>query len=92
MASLGLQKKNQFLVGFALETQNEIENSKKKLEKKNLDLIVLNSLRDKGAGFKGDTNKVTFIDKDNKVTPFDVKSKRDVAQDILEHIITKINA
>ena len=92
LASLGLQKKNQFLVGFALETQNEIENSKKKLEKKNLDLIVLNSLRDKGAGFKGDTNKVTFIDKDNKVTPFDVKSKRDVAQDILEHIITKINA
>ena len=74
LASLGLQKKNQFLVGFALETQNEIENSKKKLEKKNLDLIVLNSLRDKGAGFKGDTNKVTFIDKDNKVTPFDVKS------------------
>ena len=92
LASMGLQKKNQFLVGFALETQNEIENSKKKLEKKNLDLIVLNSLRDKGAGFKGDTNKVTFIDKDNKVTPFDVKSKRDVAQDILEHIITKINA
>ena len=92
LASLGLQKKHQFLVGFALETQNELENSKKKLEKKNLDLIVLNSLRDKGAGFKGDTNKVTFIDKDNKVTPFDVKSKRDVAQDILEHIITKINA
>ena len=92
LASLGLQKKNQFLVGFALETQNEIENSKKKLEKKNLDLIVLNSLRDKGAGFKGDTNKVTFIDKNNKVTPFDVKSKRDVAQDILEYIITKINA
>jgi phosphopantothenoylcysteine decarboxylase/phosphopantothenate--cysteine ligase len=92
LASLGLQKKNQFLVGFALETQNELENSKKKLEKKNLDLIVLNSLRDKGAGFKGDTNKVTFIDKDNKVTPFDVKSKRDVARDILEHIITKIDA
>ena len=92
LASLGLQKKNQFLVGFALETQNEIENSKKKLEKKNLDLIVLNSLRDKGAGFKGDTNKVTFIDKDNKVTPFDVKSKKDVARDILEHIITKIDA
>ena len=53
---------------------------------------MLNSLRDKGAGFKGDTNKVTFIDKDNKVTPFDVKSKRDVARDILEHIITKIDA
>ena len=92
LASLGLQKKHQFLVGFALETQNELENSKKKLEKKNLDLIVLNSLRDKGAGFKGDTNKVTFIDKDNKVTPFDVKSKRDVARDILEHIISKLDA
>ncbi|MFT4673699.1 MAG: phosphopantothenoylcysteine decarboxylase/phosphopantothenate--cysteine ligase [Saprospiraceae bacterium] len=92
LASLGLLKKDQFLVGFALETQNELENSKKKLEKKNLDLIVLNSLRDKGAGFKGDTNKVTFIEKDNKVTPFDVKSKHEVARDILEHIITKINA
>jgi phosphopantothenoylcysteine decarboxylase/phosphopantothenate--cysteine ligase len=92
LASLGLLKKGQFLVGFALETQNELENSKKKLEKKNLDLIVLNSLRDKGAGFKGDTNKVTFIEKDNKVTPFDVKSKHEVARDILEHIITKINA
>lgn len=92
LASLGMQKKHQFLVGFALETENELENSKKKLEKKNLDLIVLNSLRDKGAGFKGDTNKVTFIDKDNKVTPFDVKSKKDVARDILEHIISKIDA
>tara|TARA_B100000795_G_scaffold168785_1_gene127186 strand:- start:23470 stop:24684 length:1215 start_codon:yes stop_codon:yes gene_type:complete len=92
LASLGLLKKDQFLVGFALETQNELENSKKKLDKKNLDLIVLNSLRDKGAGFKGDTNKVTFIDKDNKVTPFDVKSKHEVARDILKHIITKIDA
>jgi phosphopantothenoylcysteine decarboxylase/phosphopantothenate--cysteine ligase len=92
LASLGAQKKHQFLVGFALETQNELENAKKKLEKKNLDLIVLNSLRDKGAGFKGDTNKVTFVDKDNKVTPFDVKTKQEVARDILEHIITKIDA
>lgn len=92
LASLGLQKKHQFLVGFALETQNELENSKKKLEKKNLDLIVLNSLRDKGAGFKADTNKVTLIDKDHKVTPFDVKSKKDVARDILEHIISKLDA
>jgi phosphopantothenoylcysteine decarboxylase/phosphopantothenate--cysteine ligase len=92
LASLGAQKKHQFLVGFALETQNELENAKKKLEKKNLDLIVLNSLRDEGAGFKGDTNKVTFVDKDNKVTPFDVKTKLEVARDILEHIITKIDA
>ncbi|WP_271856333.1 bifunctional phosphopantothenoylcysteine decarboxylase/phosphopantothenate--cysteine ligase CoaBC [Patiriisocius marinus] len=92
LASAGLIKKQQFLVGFALETQNELTNAKKKLEKKNLDLIVLNSLRDKGAGFKGDTNKVTLVDKDNKVTPFEVKSKADVATDILEHIITKIHA
>ena len=92
LASAGLIKKQQFLVGFALETQNELVNAKKKLEKKNLDLIVLNSLRDKGAGFKGDTNKVTLVDKDNKVTPFEVKSKADVATDILEHIITKIYA
>lgn len=92
LASLGAQKEQQFLVGFALETQNELENAKKKLEKKNLDLIVLNSLRDKGAGFKGDTNKVTFVSKDNKVTPFDVKTKHEVARDILEHIITKIDA
>ncbi len=92
LASAGAIKKHQFLVGFALETQNELENAKKKLEKKNLDLIVLNSLRDKGAGFKGDTNKVTLLDKDNKVTPFEVKSKANVATDILEHIITKLHA
>ncbi len=92
LASVGEIKTSQFLVGFALETQNEIENAKKKLEKKNLDLIVLNSLRDKGAGFKADTNKVTFIEKGNKVTSFDVKSKREVAKDILEHIRTKIDA
>ena len=62
-----------------------------KLKKKNLDLIVLNSLRDEGAGFKSDTNKVTLIDKNNKVLPFSVKSKREVAQDILQHIIDKIH-
>ncbi|GEQ86654.1 phosphopantothenoylcysteine decarboxylase [Patiriisocius marinistellae] len=92
LASVGEIKTSQFLVGFALETQNELENAKKKLEKKNLDLIVLNSLRDKGAGFKADTNKVTFVEKDNKVTPFDVKSKQEVAKDILEHISKKIHA
>lgn len=92
LASAGAIKTQQFLVGFALETENELENAKKKLEKKNLDLIVLNSLRDKGAGFRGDTNKVTLVDKDNKLTPFEVKSKADVATDILEHIIKKIHA
>jgi len=92
LASLGAIKKQQFLVGFALETQNELENAKTKLQKKNLDLIVLNSLNDKGAGFGTDTNKVTFITRDNKVVPFEVKSKREVAMDIVQHIINQINA
>jgi phosphopantothenoylcysteine decarboxylase/phosphopantothenate--cysteine ligase len=91
LASLGKIKRDQFLVGFALETQNELENAKSKLEKKNLDLIVLNSLRDKGAGFKGDTNKVTFVTKDNKVVPFSVKPKTEVAKDILKYILQQIH-
>ncbi len=92
LASLGAIKKKQFLVGFALETQNEEENAKLKLKKKNLDLIVLNSLRDKGAGFKTDTNKITLITKDNKTLPFSVKPKKEVAKDILEYIIEQTNA
>lgn len=92
LASLGEDKGKQFLVGFALETENELENAKTKLKKKNLDLIVLNSLKDKGAGFKGDTNKVTFITKDNKVIPFPVKTKKEVAIDILTHIIEQLHA
>ncbi len=92
LASFGKIKKNQFLVGFALETQNEEENAKMKLKKKNLDLIVLNSLRDEGAGFKSDTNKITLISKDNKVIHFPVKPKKEVAKDILEYIIDKIHA
>lgn len=92
LASLGRLKQQQFLVGFALETQNELENAKTKLQKKNLDLIVLNSLNDKGAGFGTDTNKVTFITRDNKVIPFEVKSKQEVADDILQHIIIELDA
>ncbi|MGV6829220.1 MAG: bifunctional phosphopantothenoylcysteine decarboxylase/phosphopantothenate--cysteine ligase CoaBC [Flavobacteriales bacterium] len=92
LASLGVIKQNQFLVGFALETQNEIENAKRKLEAKNLDLIVLNSLNDKGAGFKKDTNKITLINRNNKVVPFPVKPKTDVAKDILKNIIEQTNA
>ena len=92
LASLGKIKKGQFLVGFALETENELENAKTKLKKKNLDLIVLNSLKDKGAGFKKDTNKVTLIDKDNKVYPFTVKPKTEVARDIFQFIIDKLHA
>ncbi|MEM7087007.1 MAG: bifunctional phosphopantothenoylcysteine decarboxylase/phosphopantothenate--cysteine ligase CoaBC [Bacteroidota bacterium] len=92
LASLGKLKQRQFLVGFALETQNELENAKTKLQKKNLDLIVLNSLNDQGAGFGTDTNKVTFITRDNKVIPFEVKSKQEVADDILQHIIIQLDA
>lgn len=87
LASLGAIKKNQFLIGFALETQNEIENAKLKIQKKNLDLIVLNSLQDEGAGFKKETNKVTFIDKDFKIEPMELKSKESVAVDILNKVI-----
>ena len=92
LQSLGAIKKHQFLTGFALETQNELEHAKSKLKKKNLDLIVLNSLKDEGAGFKGDTNKVTLIDKHNKVQPFPVKPKTEVANDILQYIIHQIDA
>lgn len=87
LSSLGAVKKNQFLIGFALETENEIENAKLKIQKKNLDLIVLNSLQDKGAGFKKETNKVTFIDKNFKIQPMELKSKESVAADILNKVI-----
>ena len=87
LASLGAIKKNQFLIGFALETENEIENAKLKVKKKNLDLIVLNSLQDEGAGFGKPTNKITFIDKDFVVEPMELKSKEAVAVDILNKVI-----
>ena len=92
LASMGEQKKNQFLIGFALETENEIENAKLKIQKKNLDLIVLNSLQDKGAGFGMPTNKITFIDKDFNVEPMELKSKEHVAVDILNKIILHYDA
>lgn len=85
--SLGEIKKKQFLIGFALETENEIDNAKLKIQKKNLDLIVLNSLQDKGAGFGGQTNKVTFIDKLFTIEPMELKSKEAVATDILNKVI-----
>ncbi|NNC50207.1 MAG: bifunctional phosphopantothenoylcysteine decarboxylase/phosphopantothenate--cysteine ligase CoaBC [Flaviramulus sp.] len=92
LASLGALKKKQYLVGFALETNNELENAKAKLIKKNLNLIVLNSLNDKGAGFKSDTNKVTFIDDKNNITEFKLKSKAEVASDIINKILKEIDA
>ena len=88
LASLGKIKKNQFLIGFALETENEIENAKLKIQKKNLDLIVLNSLQDQGAGFGKPTNKVTFIDKFFNIEAMELKSKEAVADDILNKVIT----
>ncbi len=87
LAFLGSTKKNQFLIGFALETENEIENAKGKIQKKNLDLIVVNSLQDEGAGFGKLTNKVTFIDKDFNVEAMKLKSKEAVADDILNKVI-----
>ena len=89
--SLGERKKNQFLIGFALETENEIENAIKKIKNKNLDLIVLNSLNDEGAGFGTPTNKVTFIDADFNIEPIELKSKSAVAIDILNKVIQKSN-
>jgi phosphopantothenoylcysteine decarboxylase/phosphopantothenate--cysteine ligase len=87
LASLGEIKQNQFLIGFALETENEIENAKLKIQKKNLDLIVLNSLQDQGAGFATATNKVTFIDSQFVVEPMPLKSKEAVADDIINKVI-----
>lgn len=85
-ASLGAsKKKKQMLVGFALETDNELKNAQEKLKRKNLDFIVMNSLQDKGAGFRVDTNKVTIVDR-HGLTAFDTKSKREVAEDIVEHL------
>jgi len=92
LASMGASKSSQFLVGFALETTNEIENAKDKLKRKNLDMIVLNSLQDKGAGFKKDTNKITIIGNDNKQIEFALKSKKEVASDIFNEILTRIHA
>ncbi len=83
-AALGAVKKDgQVLVGFALETDNELCNAREKMERKNFDLIVLNSLQDKGAGFRVDTNKVTVIDRKGGLTAFDVKPKKQVAEDIV---------
>ena len=86
-ASLGKEKKNgQVMVGFALETNDEQQNAQGKLERKNFDFIVLNSLNDKGAGFRVDTNKITIIDKEG-ATPYPLKSKTEVASDIINRLV-----
>ena len=92
-AELGRMKKpGQFNVGFALETEEERANAEKKIVAKNFDLIVLNSLNDKGAGFGHDTNQVTLIDRKNQATKFSLKSKKEVARDIVTTIIEKLHA
>ncbi len=91
-AALGkIKKPGQMLVGFALETDNEMANAQSKLERKNLDMIVLNSLADKQAGFGVDTNKVTIIEKDGKVHSYEVKPKKEVAADIVDLITARQN-
>ncbi len=90
--ALGKRKREeQLVVGFALETDNELDNARKKLEKKNFDLIILNSMKDPGAGFGYDTNKITIIDRSGATKSFDLKAKREVARDIVDEITVKIN-
>lgn len=86
-----LKKQSQINVGFALETENEVAHAISKMKSKNFDLVVLNSLRDKGAGFNHDTNKIRIIDKNNKVTEFELKSKEKVANDIVAAIISELS-
>lgn len=90
LKTMGERKQHQWLVGFALETENEEENAKGKLQRKNLDMIVLNSLKDKGAGFQQDTNKIKIIT-DTEQKEFSLKSKKEVAKDILNFIENKIS-
>ena len=90
LASAGKIKEQQFLAGFALETNDELNNAKSKLERKNLDMIVLNSLQDKGAGFKTDTNKITLIFKDGSVENYPLKSKKEVSEDIFKAILKHV--
>ncbi len=86
-----LKNEKQILIGFALETDNELENAFAKLKKKNLDIIVLNSLRDEGAGFNFDTNKITIIDSNNNITKFELKTKKEIALDIIQVLKDRIN-
>lgn len=91
-ASLGaIKKEHQCLVGFALETDNEQQNAEGKLERKNLDFIVLNSLKDEGAGFRHDTNKISIIDRKNR-TDYPLKPKTEVAQDIIDHLVSVLSS
>jgi phosphopantothenoylcysteine decarboxylase / phosphopantothenate---cysteine ligase len=93
LKSLGSQKKEgQILIGFAMETDNAIENAKGKLVNKNLDFIILNNLNEKGAGFGTETNKIAIIENGNKITPFELKPKQETAKDIVEYLINYMHA
>jgi phosphopantothenoylcysteine decarboxylase / phosphopantothenate---cysteine ligase len=85
-AAGAIKKEHQRLIGFALETENEVAHAIKKIESKNLDAIIVNTLNDAGAGFKHDTNKIKIIDKNFKITTFELKSKKEVAKDIIEYV------
>jgi phosphopantothenoylcysteine decarboxylase/phosphopantothenate--cysteine ligase len=90
-AELGrMKKERQLIVGFALETDNELENAISKLQRKNLDIIVLNSLKEKGAGFGFDTNRITIIDRNNNIDKFELKSKEEAAGDIIDKIVSML--
>nr|MCU0410233.1 phosphopantothenoylcysteine decarboxylase [Bacteroidales bacterium] len=90
-ALLGSMKRaGQFLAGFALETDDELPNAISKLKRKNLDIIILNSLKDEGAGFGHDTNRVTIIDHNNNIDKFELKTKGEVASDILQKIVSLV--
>ncbi len=92
LAAMGMQKKaDQLLIGFALETNNELDNARKKLHTKNLDFIVLNSLKDKGAGFIHDTNKVTILTRNGDQHDYPLKSKTEVAADILDKAVEMLD-
>lgn len=91
-ASLGaIKREDQLLVGFALETADGLTNAASKLEKKNLDYIVLNSLQDPGAGFQVDTNRITIIDRKGEITAYPLKGKKEVAQDIIHKLVTLVS-
>ena len=85
------KKKGQVLVGFALETDHELENARSKLERKNFDFIVLNSLNDRGAGFGYDTNKISILERDNNIRIFELKTKKEVALDIVEKLLEYVS-
>lgn len=88
--TLGKMKKSQILAGFALETHNEMSNATAKLVTKNLDVIILNSMQDEGAGFGYDSNRITIIDRNNIINKFELKSKKDAARDILDKIVSML--